>query len=259
MFLKDVCNERTIEWEVVSAACVILPYDLDCSPCLDVSQIKRWLTDAVIERVITARRAAVLGIITPGGDTIQVVCPLFLGNGFAGHLVWLQLVSRWEWLWCYLIGERRHTVACSCRLGIVYTCHAVVGSESLVIEPPTGSLLFAAPVSRLAAEFRLCGLIECEDCFWIIVCRTLRFDRHWQVTCVMAAGRDTPVAARSGVTFDVTIDIPWNAPEAHIQLNSAGVFDLENSIQDVFGLCNRRPDAAGSGLCRDGTIGVFAS
>ena len=65
------------------------------------------------------------------------------------------------------------------------------------------------------------------------------------MTCAMAAGDDTPVGARSGVTFDVTIDIPWNAPEAHIQLNSAGVFDLEDEIQDVFGLCNRRPDAAG--------------
>ena len=94
MFLKDVCNEITIEWEVVSAASVILPYDLDCSPCLEVSQIKWWLTDAVIGRVITALRAAVLGIITPGGDTIQVVCPLLLGSGFTGHLVWLQLVSR---------------------------------------------------------------------------------------------------------------------------------------------------------------------
>ena len=76
MFLKDVCNERTIEWEVVSAASVILPYDLGCTPCLDVSQIKRWLTDAIIGRVITALlwpgvggHAAVLGIITPGGGT----------------------------------------------------------------------------------------------------------------------------------------------------------------------------------------------
>ena len=31
---------------------------------------------------------------------------------------------------------------------------------------------------------------------------------------------------------------------AHIQLDSAGVFD-EDEIQDAFGLCNRRPDAAG--------------
>ena len=76
-----------------------------------------------------------------------------------------------------------------------------------MIEPPAGSLLFAAHVRRLAAEFRLCGLIECEDCFWTIVCRTLQFVRHWRVTCVMAAGRDTPVGALSGVTFEVTLDI----------------------------------------------------
>ena len=101
MFLKYVCNERTIEWEVVYAVSIILPYDLDVSPCWDASRIKR-LTDAFIGRVITALRAAVLGIITPWGDTIQVVCPLFLGSGFAGLL--LQLVSRWEWLWCYQIG-----------------------------------------------------------------------------------------------------------------------------------------------------------
>ena len=77
LFLKDVCNERTIEWEVVSAASVNLAYDLDCSPCLDVSWIKWWLTDAVIGRVITGLRTSVLGINTHGGDTIQVVCPLF--------------------------------------------------------------------------------------------------------------------------------------------------------------------------------------
>ena len=43
----------------------------------------------------------------------------------------------------------------------------------------------------------------------------------------------------------VKIDIPWNVPEAHIQLDSAGVIDLDDEIQDVFGLCNKRPDAAG--------------
>ena len=73
MFLKEVCNERTIEWEVVSVASIISPYDLGCSPCLDVSRIKRWLTGAVIGRVITTLlrpgvggRAAVLGVIAPG-------------------------------------------------------------------------------------------------------------------------------------------------------------------------------------------------
>ena len=151
-----------------------------CSPCLDVSRIKRWLTDVVIVSVITALRAAVLGIIIPGGDTIQSVCPLFLGSSFAGHLVWLPQVPRWEWLWCYITGTRGHTVTCSCRLGIVYKCRTVVGSISFVIEPPTGPLRLAAPVYCIAAEFRLCGLLDCEDCFWIVVCRKNfgLIDRH---------------------------------------------------------------------------------
>ena len=120
MFLNDICSERTIVGEVMSAASVILPYGRACSPDLDVSRIKRWLTDVVIGRVITALHAAVLGIITPGGDTIQAVCPLFLGSGFVGHLMWLPHVSRWEWLWCYITDVRGYTVTCSCRLGIVY-------------------------------------------------------------------------------------------------------------------------------------------
>ena len=52
-------------------------------------------------------------------------------------------------------------------------CRMVAESDSPDIEPSAGSLLFAAPVHRLAAEFRLCGLVDCEDCFWIIVCRAL--------------------------------------------------------------------------------------
>ena len=54
MFLKDVCSERTIEWDVVSVASVVSPCCLGFSTCLDVSRIQRLLTDAVIGRVITA-------------------------------------------------------------------------------------------------------------------------------------------------------------------------------------------------------------
>ena len=129
MFLNDVCSWRTLVGEVMSVTSVILPYGLDCSPCLDVSRIKRWLTDVMIGQVITALHSAVLGIMTPGEDTIQAVC----GGGFAGHLVWLPQVSRWEWLWCYITDARGHTITCYCPLGIVYKCRAVVGSNLLVI------------------------------------------------------------------------------------------------------------------------------
>ena len=65
------------------------------------------------------------------------------------------------------------------------------------------------------------------------------------MTFVMAVGRDTPAGARSSVTFDVTLEVSWNSPEAHIQLNSAGVFELEESIPDVLGLCDRYCDLDG--------------
>ena len=81
-------------------------------------------------------------------------------------------------------------------------------------------------------------------CFWIAVCRAFRFVRHLRVTFVIAADRDTPASPESGVTFDVKLDVPWNAPEAYVELHSEGVFDLERTIPDVLGLCDRRPDAA---------------
>ena len=55
----------------------------------------------------------------------------------------------------------------------------------------------------------------------------------------MATGGDTPAEARSGITFGVTLDVPWNAPEVYVQLHSDGVFDLDT----ILGLCGRRPDA----------------
>ena len=57
----------------------------------------------------------------------------------------------------------------------------------------------------------------------------------------MVVGRDTPVGAQSGVTFDVTLDVPWNVPEAHIQLTLAGVFGLDKSLTDVFGFRYKGP------------------
>ena len=30
----------------------------------------------------------------------------------------------------------------------------------------------------------------------------------------MATDGDPPAEARSGITFDVTLEVPWNAPEA---------------------------------------------
>ena len=48
---------------------------------------------------------------------------------------------------------------------------------------------------------------------------------------------------RADITFDVELVIPWDAPEAVINLNSDGLLDLD-MVPDVIGLSGRRPDAA---------------
>ena len=51
------------------------------------------------------------------------------------------------------------------------------------------------------------------------------------------------VVNRSGVTFDVELCIPWDAPEAVVDINSAEVVTL-GSFPDKVGLFGRRKDAA---------------
>ena len=74
------------------------------------------------------------------------------------------------------------------------------------------------------------------------VSRALRIVLRLGSTTGMATGGVTPADGRSGVTFDVELEVPWNAPEAYIQLNSKGVYDLA-TVPNVFGLRGRRPDA----------------
>ena len=59
----------------------------------------------------------------------------------------------------------------------------------------------------------------------------------------MATDSDAEVGGRPGITFDVTLDVPWNAPEAVVHLHSDGVVDLD-TVPDVLGLTGRRPEAA---------------
>ena len=47
------------------------------------------------------------------------------------------------------------------------------------------------------------------------------------------------------MTFGVELCVPWDAPEAVVDINSEGVIPL-GSIPDVIGLLGRRPNAAES-------------
>ena len=54
---------------------------------------------------------------------------------------------------------------------------------------------------------------------------------------------DSPADGRSGVDFNVELQVPWNAPEAYVNLDSNGVYELK-TVPDVLGLHARRPGAA---------------
>ena len=56
----------------------------------------------------------------------------------------------------------------------------------------------------------------------------------------------TAAGGRAGITFDVELVVPWDAPEAVITLDSDGLLDLD-MVPDVIGLSGRRPEAA---VCR---------
>ena len=96
----------------------------------------------------------------------------------------------------------------------------IAGSSSLDTVPVTGSLLFNACESGLLFS----------DCFFGRVSGDF----------VMATDSD---GGRSGITFGVTLEVPWNALEAYVRLHSDGVVDL-GTVPDVLGLSGRRPESA---------------
>ena len=72
------------------------------------------------------------------------------------------------------------------------------------------------------------------------------FLRQVGVVLVMATDSAAAVGGRAGITFDVELVVPWDAPEAVVDLHSDGVMDL-GTIPDVIGLAGRQPGAA---VCR---------
>ena len=109
----------------------------------------------------------------------------------------------------------------------------------------TGSLVFSAPVYCLAvycaAGFYSWLLFGGTDCVWHagggLYCRRVRMDLS------MATDGAAVVDGRDGITFGVELYVPWDTPEAVVDLQSEGVVDL-GSIPDVIGLTGRRLGAA---------------
>ena len=178
----------------------------------------RWADDILSLQCVSVCGTPV-GVIAPVGAAILVIGLLDRVGGSMRRSEWLLLMSWWAWLWFHQISA------------IVYKSHALAGSSSLDAAPVTGSLIFYAPVCRLA--------VCCAAGFSVF----RLFFRRVSVDCAMATDSDATAGGRPGITFEVTLDIPWNAPEAVVHLHSDGVVDLD-MVPDVLGLTSTRPEAA---------------
>ena len=75
------------------------------------------------------------------------------------------------------------------------------------------------------------------------VCRVLRIVLQDYSRTEMVMGSDSPAEGRSGVDFNVELQVSWNAPEEYVNLDSDGVYELK-TVPDVLGLHARRPGVA---------------
>ena len=151
------------------------------------------------------------------------------------------------------IGVRICTVVFFQSGGMVYIWTVDTWRESVL--QVTGSLLHVVLACRLA-ELSDCWSCDCiqvprfhTDLLLHLgrvvggICRTVAQDCFVDV---MATGNSQPEADRKGIERNrVHMKIPWNALEAFVTLDSAGVFVLDTAyVPDVLGLRTRYHDAA---------------
>ena len=122
----------------------------------------------------------------------------------------------------------------------------------------TDSLIDAAPVtgSLIYSALSDCLIVLCTDGFssrWTS-CSTDLLD-----LCYTSGGLTTVGAAlaevRAGITFDVELYVPLDAPEAVVDISSEGVVPLRN-VPDVIGLVGRREGAAESRVLQGRDLAV---
>ena len=110
--------------------------------------------------------------------------------------------------------------------------------------PVTGSLVFSALSGCLddycATGFTLCRIFCSTECVLLagFGVSLPRVSECW----TMATKGAALVGNRAGITFGVELYVPWDAPEAVVDISSEGVVPLR-SIPDVTGLTGRRADA----------------
>ena len=176
-------------------------------------------------------RGTSLGVLSAGRIPIMVIGRIGCGGGPVGCSDWQRVCGA--------------VVVWPGGVRIGYIRRVSSESSSTDAAPVTGSLVFSTPLDCLdvycAAEFALCLLFGGTDCVWLAGFGL--FFRQVSVNWIMATDGAALVESRAGITFGVELYVPWDAPEAVVDIHSEGVLNL-GSIPDVIGLTGRRPGAA---------------
>ena len=109
----------------------------------------------------------------------------------------------------------------------------------------TDSLIDAAPVtgSLIYSALSDCLILLCTD--FVLLAGFVLYVRQVDDFRAMAADSAALAEVRAGITFGVELYVPWDAPEAVVDISSEGVMPLRN-VPDVIGLVCRREDATES-------------
>ena len=234
---------QTITWEVGWIRGLITPCDVDCLYAMMNRWIKGIQGDVVVEmtnRVDDNRpqRCAdacedSLGVFSAGRTPTLVIGRFSCVHASVGCCDWLK--------GCTVIFVTAGGV------WIGYIRCALWEGSSTDAAPVTGSLVSFAPLDCLndycAAECASGWLLRGTDCVCFAHCEIFIWGVGlcWTKTMEGVA----LVEDRVGITFGVELYVPWDAPEAVVDIHSEGVVPLR-SIPDVVGLVGRRPDATGS-------------
>ena len=143
------------------------------------------------------------------------------------------------------------------RVWIDYIRQDLGDSQSIVAVPVTGSLvchiLFSCRditwTARSSLNWTVCGTDWVLPAGYHVLLQEIAED------CTMDVDGFSAVDNRAGVTFGVELYVPWDAPEAVVDVSSAGVVPLRN-IQDVIGLVGGRDSATESSVFRVETPAV---
>ena len=169
-----------------------------------------------------------MDVTTAEDNVIPMAALLHLGGGQSEHSEWLQQVLQWAGLGALPMRAHWRTVAFFGKDRNLYMCPVFTWWTSLETTRVTGSLLFAAPgcrlsdlsageivlrVSRDSADLLLSGVRP--------VLRIVLWDYH---RTEMAMGSDSPTDSRSGVNFNVQLQVSWNAPEAYMSTSTPMAF-----------------------------------